>query len=67
MFNFDINAYGNTVVYGPSEMKENAALRQLVVQTCASQDLPSHRTRSRGAPRRTSPSCLGAGEVQPFH
>jgi len=40
MFNFDINAYGNTVVYGPSEMKENAALRQLVVQTCASQDVP---------------------------
>jgi Zn-dependent M28 family amino/carboxypeptidase len=39
MLNFDINAYGNTIVYGPSELQENAALRRLVVQTCASADM----------------------------
>jgi len=39
MLNFDINAYGNTIVYGPSELQENAALRRLVVQSCAADDV----------------------------
>jgi Zn-dependent M28 family amino/carboxypeptidase len=39
MLNFDINAYGNTIVYGPSELKENAALRRTFVQTCAAEDV----------------------------
>jgi hypothetical protein len=39
MLNFDINAYGNTIVFGPSEMKENAALRRTFVETCAAEDI----------------------------
>jgi Zn-dependent M28 family amino/carboxypeptidase len=38
MLNFDINAYGSTVVFGPSERADNAALRRTVVQTCAAED-----------------------------
>lgn len=37
MLNFDINAYGNTIVYGPAELPENAALRRTFVQTCAAE------------------------------
>jgi hypothetical protein len=40
MLNFDINAFGDTVVFGPSDTKENAALRRTFVQTCANEDLP---------------------------
>lgn len=40
MLNFDINAFGDTVVFGPSDTKENAALRRTLVQTCANEDLP---------------------------
>ncbi len=39
MLNFDINANGNTVVFGPSERPDNAALRRAVVQTCAAEDV----------------------------
>jgi Peptidase family M28 len=39
MLNFDINAYGNTIVFGPSERSENAALRRAFVQTCAMEDI----------------------------
>jgi hypothetical protein len=38
MLNFDINAFGDTIVFGPSDMKENAALRRTFVQTCAAED-----------------------------
>jgi Zn-dependent M28 family amino/carboxypeptidase len=38
MLNFDINASGNTVVFGPSERKENAGLRRTLVQTCAAEE-----------------------------
>jgi Peptidase family M28 len=40
MFNFDINAYGNTIAFGPSERPDNAALRRTFVQTCAAEDIP---------------------------
>ena len=39
MLNLDINAYGNTVVFGPSERPDNAALRRAFVQTCAAEDI----------------------------
>lgn len=39
MLNFDINAYGDTIVFGPSELKENAALRRKFVETCAAEDI----------------------------
>ena len=39
MLNFDINAFGNTIVYGPAELPENAALRRLFVETCAGEDI----------------------------
>ena len=37
MINFDINAYGTTILYGPSERPESAGLRRTVVQTCAAE------------------------------
>jgi nucleotide-binding universal stress UspA family protein len=37
MLNFDINAAGSTIVYGPAELPENAALRRTFVQTCAAE------------------------------
>ena len=40
MLNFDINAFGDTIVFGPSDAKENAALRRAFVQTCAAEDVP---------------------------
>jgi Zn-dependent M28 family amino/carboxypeptidase len=39
MLNFDINAFGNTIVYGPSELRENAALRRTFVETCAAEEV----------------------------
>jgi hypothetical protein len=39
MLNFDINAYGNTIVFGPAELPDNAALRRAFVQTCAGEDI----------------------------
>lgn len=40
MLNFDINAYGNTVLFGPSERPDNAAVRRAVVETCAAEAVP---------------------------
>lgn len=40
MLNFDINAFGNTIVFGPSERSENAALRRTLIETCAAEDIP---------------------------
>lgn len=39
MLNFDINAYGETIVFGPSERSGNAALRKMLVQTCAKEEI----------------------------
>ena len=39
MFNFDINASGDTIAFGPSDNKENAGLRRTFVQTCAMEDV----------------------------
>ena len=35
MFNFDINGFGDTIVFGPSALPGNAALRRQFVETCA--------------------------------
>jgi Zn-dependent M28 family amino/carboxypeptidase len=35
MLNFDINAYGDTIQFGPSERPDNADVRRTFVQTCA--------------------------------
>lgn len=35
MLNMDINAYGDTVLFGPSQLEANAALRRAFVETCA--------------------------------
>jgi Zn-dependent M28 family amino/carboxypeptidase len=37
MLNFDINAYGDTVLFGPSARTDNAAVRRAVVETCAAE------------------------------
>jgi Zn-dependent M28 family amino/carboxypeptidase len=39
MINFDINAYGDTVLFGPAVRADNAALRRELRRTCAAQDL----------------------------
>lgn len=39
MLNFDINAYGDTVLFGPAARPDNAALRRAVVETCAEVDV----------------------------
>jgi hypothetical protein len=38
MFNFDINGFGDTIVFGPSTLPGNAALRRTFVATCASEN-----------------------------
>ena len=38
MLNFDINAYGDTILYGPA-LPENTALRRTFVETCAAEDV----------------------------
>jgi aminopeptidase S len=48
MLNFDINAYGN-IVFGPSELPGNAALRRTFVQTCAAEDV----------------ACVGVAQMPP--
>jgi Zn-dependent M28 family amino/carboxypeptidase len=40
MLNFDINAYGDTIMFGPAERPASAVLRRAVVQTCAAEDIP---------------------------
>lgn len=49
MLNFDINAYGDTIMFGPAERPESAALRRAFVQTCATEDIP----------------CVGFAEMPP--
>ena len=39
MLNFDINAYGDTILFGPAERTDNATLRRAVVETCAQEDV----------------------------
>ncbi|MGH9309104.1 MAG: M28 family metallopeptidase [Vicinamibacterales bacterium] len=39
MVNFDINAYGDTILFGPWRA-DNVALRRAVVETCALEDIP---------------------------
>jgi hypothetical protein len=39
MLNFDINAYGDTILFGPSEREDNAALRRSLLKACAEQDI----------------------------
>jgi acetylornithine deacetylase/succinyl-diaminopimelate desuccinylase-like protein len=39
MLNFDVNGYGDTILFGPSQRKEGAALRRTVVETCAVEDV----------------------------
>jgi hypothetical protein len=38
MINFDINAYGDTILFGPSDRTDNGALRRAFLQTCALED-----------------------------
>lgn len=35
MLNFDVNAYGDSVLYGPSEHERNVGLRRTLLETCA--------------------------------
>ena len=49
MLNFDVNGYGNTVIFGPSARTDNAALRRALVETCAAEDVP----------------CVGFGQMPP--
>ena len=54
MLNFDINAYGNTVVFGPAELKENAGLRRTFVR-----DVRRGGHRVRAGSRRCRPATTG--------
>lgn len=38
MVNLDINAYGDTIIFGSSRSRENAAVRRAVLETCAAKD-----------------------------
>jgi hypothetical protein len=40
MLNFDINGYGDTVVFGPPPGGEDARLRRVFTQTCADEEIP---------------------------
>jgi Zn-dependent M28 family amino/carboxypeptidase len=40
MLNFDINGFGDTIVFGPSALPGNAALRRTFVATCAEENTP---------------------------
>lgn len=40
MLNFDINASGDTILFGPARDGKNAALRRLLMETCGAQDIP---------------------------
>ena len=39
MVNLDINAYGDTMLFGPSAAKEGVALRRHVLETCAAETI----------------------------
>ncbi|HET9219554.1 MAG TPA: M28 family peptidase [Terriglobia bacterium] len=38
MLNFDVNAYGSTVIFGPAQQAAGSALRRKFLETCASED-----------------------------
>lgn len=38
MLNFDVNGYGNTVLFGP-DRRDNAEVRHTLVRTCATEDI----------------------------
>lgn len=38
MLNFDVNGYGDTIVFGPSARSDNATLRRTLMETCAAED-----------------------------
>ena len=40
MLNFDVNGYGDTMLFGPAARADNAALRRAYVETCAAEDVP---------------------------
>ena len=39
MLNFDINAYGDTTLFGPAERPENATLKRTLLTTCAAEGI----------------------------
>lgn len=39
MLNFDINAYGDTTLFGPAERPENAILKRTLLTTCAAEGI----------------------------
>jgi len=39
MVNLDVNGYGKTILFGPSERADNATLRRAFLQTCAGEDV----------------------------
>lgn len=39
MVNFDINAYGDTILFGPTTQAAAASLRRTFVETCAAEDI----------------------------
>lgn len=39
MINLDINAYGDTVLFGPSKRTENAALRRALTRVCTAEEV----------------------------
>jgi peptidase M28-like protein len=39
MVNLDINAYGDTIMFGPSRTNDNSALRRALVMTCADESV----------------------------
>ncbi|MGH9350144.1 MAG: M28 family metallopeptidase [Vicinamibacterales bacterium] len=39
MLNFDINGYGDTIVFGPAQRLDNAAIRRALVMTCGAEDI----------------------------
>jgi acetylornithine deacetylase/succinyl-diaminopimelate desuccinylase-like protein len=40
MLNLDINAYGDTILFGPSTRAESAQLRRRLLETCAAENVP---------------------------
>jgi hypothetical protein len=39
MLNFDINGYGDTIVFGPADREDSIGLRRALVHTCATEDI----------------------------
>jgi len=49
MLNFDVNAYGDTVLFGPADRKEAASLKRTLIETCAAEAI----------------DCVGFAEMPP--